>query len=659
MKKFLWVALALPLILFAHEGFADREGYSADQPDPPPAEEPTESGDTCTILFGGLKADCCAINPARKGCALAPTPTPTSTPGTPASCEGLEGSAKADCVLCKADPSNCKTPVPCPIGVTGTPESPCTPPTPTPTPAPSPLPTPSGTPRPGGLPPPSPKPLVSKPKETLKCVPRPTTTTDNYDAPAVAGMKGPPQAKPGDAASKFASEWEATGQNGDLFCDTVKDLGTLSDLDSRKAHGQVLRDCAVTSIEGRKDDVCKDDPTNPECIGSRQALANATTCREYFDPAKPALGCKTLGAGEYDSEVWLAFAETYVTAASDCSVLKTATEERTNKKVLYKTNGDAWTVDGDEMLADASESLSVKLDTNANSDIINGTNVAQLATSESTVSGRSKAQDVPYNAAKEEMIKISKTIEDGASSLGYEEGEILRQTAQGKKFTEIVTESPFFDNLNEPTRRKIETGLADSRSLVAKVKTERKEMAAAKGEIDAQEALDNSILTARPELSGSGFVSAGSSGSSRMGSRPDQVVSAGSNQEKVDPKADSKNAGTQAIAAGAAIESGKVNPGSLKAVGEKDTNRKMTESERIAALAEAALKARLSGRTLASVLAAPSPTPQPALTEAELTELNLFLRIHQTYQKHRPALKRSETGKAMQGMDAPDIFKDL
>jgi hypothetical protein len=451
-------------------------------------------------------------------------------------------------------------------------------------------------------------------------------------AAAPDALSGPPVPERGDRAGQFAADWDAAKVNNELLSAPLTNLGTLGDMDAHKAQGEVMKQCAETAISGRKDSVCETDPSHPECVGSKQAITNATTCREYFDPARPDLGCKIMGAGRYEADVWLAFAETFVSAAVDCSVLKASAEDRLEKKQLFKPDGTPWEINGNEVLANAGESLTVML----NPVTTTGAAVSPNRGPDyrpSTVSGSVK-KETPYSPG--DWNEISKTLNDGSSRLGLEEGEILRLRAEGKSFSEIIKSSPFFDGLNAEAQLKLGGSLEETGSIVNRVKQERaEELGAAIAENTKPNAAPTPASPNLAYVSGSDVITA--SGSSRNG-LPSQLVAL-----SADPPPGPKKA-----ALGSALaslpENDLVKEATLAAakIAEEEENqrvRRTLEAERIAQLAAAARKARPTGRSLASVLAeAPDAPDARQFSQLELFQLSLFARIQHAYQKIRPKL---------------------
>jgi hypothetical protein len=243
-------------------------------------------------------------------------------------------------------------------------------------------------------------------------------------------------------------------------------------------------------------------------------------------------------------------------------------------------------------------------------------------------------KETPYSPG--DWNEISKTLNDGSSRLGLEEGEILRLRAEGKSFSEIIKSSPFFDGLNAEAQLKLGGSLEETGSIVNRVKQERAEEL---GTAIAENTKPNAAPTpASPNLayvSGSDVITA--SGSSRNG-LPSQLVAL-----SADPPPGPKKA-----ALGSALaslpENDLVKEAALAAtkIAEEEENqrvRRTLEAERIAQLAAAARKARSTGRSLASVLAeAPDAPDARQFSQLELFQLSLFARIQFAYQKIRPKL---------------------
>jgi hypothetical protein len=267
-----------------------------------------------------------------------------------------------------------------------------------------------------------------------------------------------------------------------------------------------------------------------------------------------------------------------VSAAVDCSVLKPRAEDRVEKKKLLKPDGTPWAIDGNEVLANAGESLTVMLSPVTTS----GAAISPLKGPDyrkSTLSGSVKIEK-PFSPI--DWNEISKTLDDGSSRLGLEEGEILRLRAEGKSFSEIIKSSPFFDGLNAEAQQKLGGSLEETGSIVNRVRQERaEELATAAAENTNPASSSPPTPPAPPLTGGPGVITA--SGSSRNG-LPSQLVSLA-----FLPENDLVKEATLATTKVAEEE-------------EKKRVRRTLEAERIDQLAAAARKARSTGRSLASVL---------------------------------------------------------
>jgi hypothetical protein len=269
--------------------------------------------------------------------------------------------------------------------------------------------------------------------------------------------------------------------------------------------------------------------------------------------------------------------------------------------------------------------------------------------SSSTVSGSVK-QEPPLKVNAFSWEEAAKKFDDGASVLGYDDGDILRKTGQGESFLDIVTESPFAQNPNEPNQKSLENGINNAGEIAENARERQKALAQMGNEPgDSGNAPKGESIT--PSSAGDDGHQAANKGSQAdagvtyVGETPTPGAAGPKTatplpaSERIDANA---NTGAGAPSAGHAAH-------------------RMTIAEKIEALQKAALAARKAGRALAS-LAATGESPDIKRTDEEMVGYSLFERVSLMYRKRGPSLERYEasaTARDIQKMSQPEFFKGL
>jgi hypothetical protein len=237
-------------------------------------------------------------------------------------------------------------------------------------------------------------------------------------------------------------------------------------------------------------------------------------------------------------------------------------------------------------------------------------------------------------------------LTDGASFLGYENGDILRATGKGESFASIVSSSPFAEKLNAVNRRKLDEALEDSKMIADRVaQTSREKRGDSSPAEDAAPRVDQSPESdvSSPH---SGLVGAETDGLGviRTGISPTAAAN-GTNDAGETPSAAE---GTSA-------------PPASTVMALKRPAQRLTEAQRIEAIQLAATRSRLAhepyrGPASASENAAPAAAP-----ETLADDLSLFQRVSRTYRKRSPWLNPlgERAGDRLRSMAKPEIFRGL
>ena len=436
-------------------------------------------------------------------------------------------------------------------------------------------------------------------------------------------------------AAKEAEDWKATKFNNDMLNEQVE--GVAIDQASAGIVGSNLMfDCVETNLNGRKDDLCKSSPNHPECVGLNKALDNATAC---IDPVNPPEGtpCKKYGTTEYSMDEWIAFGTQYYTGMSECYATKTRIE---STRVT--------TLDGADSLRMSSLTMIM-----SDVPVANGLDTATSAKRDSgtsSVSGEANQQELSVNPTG---FKSLSDLDDGSVYLGYERGELLKGAAEGKAFYQVVTKSPFAENLKPKNLKILENGLMESNLVIDKARVAGR--LPALGENEEQYA-----NATRDDATSAVGKAEGTTGSSSWSAA------------KAAKAANEKAATTAAVPALTHHEEAKAAP----------AERKLMLHERIALL-EAQAKAKLSGkgdgRSLASLgkshldsatdpsaAAKAGSAPGEGVTANAAagiggTDTSLFERVTLAYRKRGDAFKSLESaeGRELRTMEAPKIFREL
>lgn len=198
------------------------------------------------------------------------------------------------------------------------------------------------------------------------------------------------------------------------------------------ASENLLGSCVENSITGRKDGPCAKDPNHPECAGLNGATKNATNCLKYH-PVKTTM-CIEYGTPEFTMPEWLAFGSLYLNSSKAC--LDKRGDVKAKGKPLESLTEMAARTYGQ------------------------GSGRSMGPFSDISSTGSSSATRLYSQESFEKM-------QDGSSSLGYDNGEFMRGIFSGRSFTDVVTESPFYKRLESYDQNKISETLTDPDSVVA------------------------------------------------------------------------------------------------------------------------------------------------------------------------------------------------
>jgi hypothetical protein len=392
----------------------------------------------------------------------------------------------------------------------------------------------------------------------------------------------------------------------------------LTQSGSQILQSNTLYNCVETSIEGRKDDLCQKDPNDPECVGLLGALSSATTCKEYFDP--PSLGCKVYGKGDYSMAEWIAVGEQFHGSMTSCKDFK---DDKESKDQDFTNFTEMLTFNPKQLAPDAPS--------------LGGLNLSQ-----SSVSGVIKDESLTVNASGWEDLAGKFT--DGASYLGYENGDILRATGQGESYASIVSSSPFAEKLNAVNRQKLDEALEDSKMIATRVAQTSRER---RGDASATEE-----STPRINQGPDSVISSSHDGTVREETDGIGVIRTGSSVTAADSAANipKPERGLASLS----------QPTSSPAIKPKKPAHRLTEAERIEAIQRAAALSRLTHEPYLAPAPAAENTALAAPAEA-LTDLSLFQRVSRTYRKHSLWMNplSEHSGDKLRSMAKPELFREL
>jgi hypothetical protein len=393
-------------------------------------------------------------------------------------------------------------------------------------------------------------------------------------------------------------------RNDSLFNSTVNPDPTdpepsFSQKDTFTLQSNLMYGCVDTSLNGRSDDVCQSNPKAPECVGLSASLSNATNCLEYIVPANPALGCKTYGTAEHPMEDWIAFGNNYFNTLAQCSDTKTSND--TTKKSLKSLT---------EMIA-----FDPTSPVGSGPSILSG---AQKSGINSSISVGNISDENDWN-------NLLNKFDDGASRLGYQNGDLIKSAQKKQSFFDVVTSSPFAEDLNVVNRAKIESGIADASFIVERVKANSK---LAKSETENPETMAD--------------ISASNSSKN-------EVVNQNIREEKTESGAANQLPSNPIIAEAKSLEAPAV-------------IRKQTLAERIAEI-ERLAKEQRKNRSIASLEEKNSELKKNLeRRETSNEDKTLFQRVALVYKKHHARLKYiepSRVGASILELEKPAIFNDL
>jgi len=410
-----------------------------------------------------------------------------------------------------------------------------------------------------------------------------------------------------------ASEnWEATKYNSKEILQAELDKESApNQKDSYTLQSNIMYGCVDKSLNGRTDSVCASTPDHPECAGLSKSLGNATQCLEMFEPA--TLGCKVYGSKGYAMEDWIGFGGQYYDSLRTCATSKTSSD------ALIPTIQSA------EQL----EMVNFK----ANGPL--GSGVAMFKTeSKSGISQNPPTQSEgrEQTLQLQDWEKLIQSNPDGASYLGYNEGEIIRRAVKGESYVQVILDSPFSEKLSEPVRAKAEVAASNP--------TEAANTALARSSLDGGSRLPTDTYTPPAAALSPNSISASApvlpAYSQTLSANPDFDAPYYSNLETPSEEMESE----------------------LKKISAEEQSgaKKPLLADRIAQLEKMAKNASptLRGRSLASF-------QEPQESPPQLEDSSLFDRVRGAYRKRHLGLRTQEsiTGKAVRSMDQPAFFKEL
>lgn len=445
-----------------------------------------------------------------------------------------------------------------------------------------------------------------------RCVPNDEVSLG--DAPAM-----PTQSTTGNRAET----WTATKINDKLFEDQTTagythtnaqgvTTAAIGQNEAFTANANVMTKCVETNLNGRTDQACAATPTNPECVGMRQATQSATTCEEYLDASRPEAGCRRYGSGGYTMEEWLAFSGQYYAGIANCFDTKSRNDLKNNRIVALTEGVKTGTTDPTP----------------------SGANEISSGISGTTGASRSPGTE----SASLELE------EDGSEFFGLEKGELLRRAKTGASFYEVVKDSPFAEKLNAGLKEKLDYGLTES-SLVADRVRVRQELEKL-GEKVTEKAIEERLAE----------------GPATPLAPAAEIIPASSVAAPVPAPVAAAIPTTQSVAASVAP---------LARAEPAASERALTLAERIDAVAAAARARQAAVRAGRSPSSVPIPLVTPLVQAAPATNLldtSLFQRIRQLYQRRgatfRPPATDSqgaatESGRALKSLAEPAFFQSL
>jgi hypothetical protein len=332
---------------------------------------------------------------------------------------------------------------------------------------------------------------------------------------------------------------------------------------------------------------------------------NATNCLEYFPGTTD---CKTFGTSEFNSSEWMAVGKLFTLKIEDCK------EESERYKVA------------------ATEKVRLY---SSMTEMIGAGNYLQKLADAPTMNGASYNPNSKISGQLANQVEVksidwesfASSVEDGASHLGYEEGDILRATFKGESFDSIVSNSPFVKNkLNYVQRAQIEESLADSKMVAQRVmQTYRTKTGAEPVEVAESPAQSGDVQIA-------------------------------ANHQAQTPESNETNASGGAVAPGSTAESPKeAKANAAPAAGAPSGSRAMLEAERLEAVARAAALARAENKSYRS----PASVMQSKVED--LLDTTLFQRISQTYRRKSSGMRTFDTrsGDMIRSIEKPEIFRSL
>ncbi len=278
----------------------------------------------------------------------------------------------------------------------------------------------------------------------------------------------------------------------------------ISQADALKAQSDVLLGCTVTNVSGRTDTTCATTPNDPECAGMSNSLSNATSCNNPNPPGtQPA--CQSYGAYGYSLDEWLVFGQQFYNGMSGCFAPKTGVDKTDDRHARMQN------------LTDFASLPSVASGQSS-------------TTGQSNITGNVQA-DTPFVVPLLDWQLVAAKVNDGATFLGLEQGELIHRASTGATFLSAITDSPFAEKLGQDTRQLVEAALADPSDTLKRLQEKKLALAQAQKEKDGEAAeapIPPSETTAdRTPASGSLPPTAASDSKAGASSGEQPVVQAG------------------------------------------------------------------------------------------------------------------------------------
>ncbi|RZA04520.1 MAG: hypothetical protein EOP11_14915, partial [Proteobacteria bacterium] len=288
-------------------------------------------------------------------------------------------------------------------------------------------------------------------------------------AAAPSGRADPlavPEAKKDDPSSlsNKADQWEAKKQNNDLFTYETKQASVQMEIYQGGSAESVasnivkketvtqgnafilqlnaLTACAVTSFEGRKDELCLATPNHPECIGFNVAIENANCTSPGYTP-RDDTECKHPSKNDFTTDEWFAFGGQYFSGIQHC------TEVRKNTPNYNGVMG----------------SLTDMADPTKGASAFGG-----ILPPTSGISGPVKPTVDGTSLKIKPTLADLKVPNDGSERLGYPSGEVLKRAGNGESFYTVVTESPVVEEMKPKARALVEHGLMEPNLVLDKAR---------------------------------------------------------------------------------------------------------------------------------------------------------------------------------------------